>query len=62
MDEVELAARLAHAKKMTRSLRNHAKDVSAYLASFEEWLETQDPTAEQEAQGHEHHRTQAAHR
>lgn len=53
MDEAELAARVEHAKRMTRSLRNHAKEVSAYLASFEEWLTTQtsDPPA-QEAQGH----------
>lgn len=38
---------------MTRSLRNHAKDVCAYLTDLEEWLNTQtsDPPAK-EAQGH----------
>jgi hypothetical protein len=51
VDEEELAARLEHAKKMTRSLRNHAKDVSAYLTDFEEWLETQTDSLSQGGPG-----------
>jgi hypothetical protein len=52
VDDEEFRARIEHAKKMTRSLRNHAKDVSAYLTDFEEWLDTQTDPPAQEAQGH----------
>jgi hypothetical protein len=62
VDAAELAARLEHAKRMTRSLRNHAKDVSAYLASFEEWLEEQTDSPSQGGPGTNERQEELAHR
>lgn len=62
MDADAIRAELDQAKVVVRSLRNHARNVTAYLTDLEQrlnqHLEAPDPPA-QEAQGHEHHREEA---
>lgn len=62
MDVDAIRAEVSQAKVVVRSLRNHARTATAYLADLEERLNTHlnsDPPAE-EAQGSHEHRLEEA--